>query len=62
MALTNKELQDILDNLTPEEQKQLYHQLSRNISNQQGLLLYQVWFSQLQEKWIYQHRYATIPM
>lgn len=33
MALTNKELQDILDNLTPEEQKQLYHQLSRNISN-----------------------------
>ena len=33
MALTNEELQDILDNLTPEEQKQLYHQLSRNISN-----------------------------
>lgn len=33
MALTNEELQDILGNLTPEEQKQLYHQLSRNISN-----------------------------
>ena len=33
MALTNEELQDILDNLTPEEQKQLYNQLGRNISN-----------------------------
>ncbi len=33
MALTNEELQGILGNLTPEEQKQLYHQLSRNISN-----------------------------
>ena len=35
MALTNEELQDILDNLTPEEQKQLYNQLGRNISNTQ---------------------------
>lgn len=33
MALINEELQDILDNLTPEEQKQLYNQLGRNISN-----------------------------
>ena len=30
MALTNEELQDILDNLTPEEQKQLYDEEARN--------------------------------
>ena len=29
MALTNEELQDILDNLTPEEQKQLYDKEAR---------------------------------
>ena len=33
MALTNEELQDILDNLTPEEQKQLYNQIGKSISN-----------------------------
>lgn len=33
MALTNEELQDILGNLTPEEQKQLYNQIGKSISN-----------------------------
>ena len=33
MALTNEELQDILGNLTPEEQKQLYNQIGKDISN-----------------------------
>lgn len=31
MALTNEELQQILDNLTPEERKQLQSQLDRQI-------------------------------
>lgn len=31
MALTNEELQQILDNLTPEERKQLQTQLDRQI-------------------------------
>lgn len=31
MALTNEELQQILDNLTPEERKQLQSQLNRQV-------------------------------
>ena len=33
MALTNEELQDILDNLTPEEQKQLYDKEARKLDD-----------------------------
>ena len=33
MALKNEELQDILDNLTPEEQKQLYDKEARKLDD-----------------------------